>query len=227
MGIILAFVLNGWAANILRHDFRVNSEPGIQIFVREIHDQTVRPNHALLLIHGARVPGLASFDLPTPGGSLAEDFARLGYVVYVMDVRGYGRSTRPPEMSQPPAAHGPLVRSTDAVHDIDAVVNWILDHLEVQRVAVLGWATGGQWAGYYATLHSDKIDHLIIHNALYGANAAHPLMGRGSDMEDPAHPGRFNAASVGAYRCNTAASLLHSWDSSIPVDDKSTWRAHR
>jgi len=48
-------------------------------------------------------------------------------------------------------------------------------------------------------------------------------MGHGSDMEDPAHPGRLNP-SVGAYRCNTAESLLGGWNRSIPTDDKVAWR---
>jgi hypothetical protein len=87
----------------------------------------------------------------------------LGDAVYVRDVRGYGRSTRPPEISQPQAAHGPLVRSTEALHDIDAVVNWILDYLEVDRVAVLGWAPGGHWAGYYATSTGTRSITSIIH----------------------------------------------------------------
>ena len=47
-----------------------------------------------------------------------------------------------------------------------------------ERLSLLGWATGGQWAGYYAALHSDKLSHLVIHNALYGANTPQPLVGR-------------------------------------------------
>lgn len=224
MALFFAHAVNGSAATIARHDFSAASEPGIKIFIREVTDPNIRQHRALLLVHGARVPGLASFDLRVPGGSLAEDLALSGYAVYVMDVRGYGSSTRPKEMSQPPGIHPPLVRSNEAARDIDAVVDWIRNHLGVRRVSVLGWATGGQWAGYYATLHSEKIDHLIIHNALYGANSLHPLLGHGSDMEDPAHPGQFNSANIGAYRCNTAASLLSGWNKNIRLDDKDSWR---
>jgi len=63
----------------------------------------------------------------------------------------------------------------------------------------------------------------VIHNALYGANTPQPLVGHGSDLEDPSHPGQFNPA-VGAYRWNAAPSLLAGWDKSIPVDNKSEWR---
>jgi len=35
--------------------------------------------------------------------------ARHGWDVYLIDVRGYGRSTRPPEMDQPAASNPPIV----------------------------------------------------------------------------------------------------------------------
>ena len=45
------------------------------------------------MAHGARVPGIASFDLPVANGSLAADLAqRSGRPIYVMDARGYGVS---------------------------------------------------------------------------------------------------------------------------------------
>jgi pimeloyl-ACP methyl ester carboxylesterase len=90
-----------------------------------------------------------------------------------------GQSTRPPEMQQPPQNHPPLVRSVEAVRDLDAAVDFIRQRTGVSRVSLFGWATGGQWAGYYATLHSDKLSHLILLNALYGADAPHPFMGHG------------------------------------------------
>jgi pimeloyl-ACP methyl ester carboxylesterase len=178
----------------------------------------------VLLIHGARVPGVASFDLPIEQGSLAVDIAQAGHVVYLMDARGYGRSTRPNHMSEPAQAHPPLVRSDEVVRDIDAVVNWIRDHKRHSRVALLGWATGGHWAGYYASLHSQKLSSVVVWNTLYGKSDQHSALGRGSDMEDPQAPGRFNRKEFGAYRFNTAESLLRTWDKSIPGEDKSYWR---
>jgi pimeloyl-ACP methyl ester carboxylesterase len=141
-----------------------------------------------------------------------------------MDVRGYGQSSRPQEMNDPPTSHAPLVRSDDAGRDISAVVDAIRKRRNVARVALFGWAVGGQWAGYYASHHPDKVDALVLLNSLYRGDSPQPLIGRGTDSEDPEHPGRFNKASCGAYRLNDAASLLRPWDRSIPVDDKATWR---
>jgi pimeloyl-ACP methyl ester carboxylesterase len=222
---LLLLVSRGVVADapVSREGLFARSDPGIRIHVREVRAGTQTGCKPVLLVHGARVPGVASFDLPVPGGSLAADLAQHGFCAYVMEVRGYGQSTRPPEMEERPQNHPPLVRSVEAVRDIDAAVELIRKRTGARRVALFGWATGGQWAGHYATLHSEKLSHLILLNALYGADAPHPLMGHGSDMEDPAHPGMLNPA-VGAYRCNDAASLLGAWNRSIPIEDKSAWR---
>ena len=205
-----------------RQDHRISGDQGIELFVRE-----VRPparGRPLLLLHGARVPGVASFDLPVPGGSLAGDLAAAGHHVFILDARGYGGSTRPPEMERPPEGGDPLVRSSEVVRDIAAAVEWIRRRLAAPRVALLGWATGGHWLGHYTSLYSDRVSHLVIHNSLYGGTPEHPTLGRGSDLEDPARPGRFNRAAIGAYRLNAAPSLLGAWERSIPSSDKAEWR---
>lgn len=212
--------------HIIREEFFLTSDPGIQIFVREVRGgetQHMRKT-PILLLHGARVPGIASFDLDVPNASLAADLASNGHVVYVMDARGYGKSSRPREMEQPPKENPPLTRSSEVVRDIIAVVEWIRPRLGVGRVALLGWATGGHWHGYYTALYSDRVSHLILHNTLYGGTPDHPTLGHGSTNEDPEHPGRFNEAAYGAYRFNTADALLPSWNQSIPLKEKTQWR---
>ena len=84
-----------------RKDYYVPTGDGIRLFVREVTTPGTRVSKPIVLIHGARVPGIASFDLPVKGGSLAEDLAMRGLDVYVMDVRGYGASTRPKQMDEP------------------------------------------------------------------------------------------------------------------------------
>ncbi len=211
------------AASLLRTDHFVDGEQGLRLFVREIRAPGAPSKTPILLLHGARVPGVASFDLPVSGGSLAADLAAAGHPTYVMDLRGYGRSTRPPQMAQPPEANPPLVRSVEAVRDVDAVVEWIAKRTGAKQIDLFGWATGGHWLGFYATLHPERVAHLVVLNTLYGGTDGHPLLGRGSDLEDKENPGR-PAKSLGAYRWSTAASLLSAWDRSIPLEDKSAWR---
>jgi pimeloyl-ACP methyl ester carboxylesterase len=204
------------SADVERTDFFVTSEPGIEIFVRKVRSaRPGAPGLPVLLLHGARVPGIASFDLPVPGGSLAADLALAGHAVFVMDARGYGRSTRPAV---------PLVRANAVVRDVDAVVESMRSRLGVEQVSLLGWATGSHWLGYYASLHPEKVSHLVLYNSLYGGSDRHDSIGKGSSLEDPQQPGTFAAEAVGVYRLSTAETLFPVWDRSIPVEDKSAWR---
>jgi pimeloyl-ACP methyl ester carboxylesterase len=209
------------AVPLVRTEHIIELREGGWLHVREVAG---KPGPPILLVHGARIAGLASFDLPVPGGSLAGDLANLGFDVYVVDIRGYGSSSLPPAMNTPPEGKPALIRSSDAVKDIDEAVDFIRARHGKSRPTLLGWATGGQWAGHYASLHSEKIRGLIVMNSLYRGNAPHALIGRGSGMEDPAKPGTFNRAACGAYRFNDAASIMRPWDASIPGEDKALWR---
>jgi pimeloyl-ACP methyl ester carboxylesterase len=127
-------------------------------------------------------------------------------------------------MDEPPNSHAPLVRSDEAARDISAVVDAIRQRRRVARVAIFGWATGGQWGGYYASLYPEKVSALILLNSLYRGASLQSFIGHGTESEDPAHPDHFNQAACGAYRLNDADSLLRSWDHSIPIENKSEWR---
>jgi alpha-beta hydrolase superfamily lysophospholipase len=121
---------------IHREDLFTAGDAGVRIHVREVRPDE-RPNcQPILLVHGARVPGIASSDLSLPGGSLAADLADRGFCAYVVDVRGYGQSTRPPEMEEPPEKYAPLVRSVEAVRDIDAAVELIRKRTGASRVSL-------------------------------------------------------------------------------------------
>lgn len=224
---LTALVASGAAfgqPKVERHDFLISGDPGVRLFLREVTVSHAASHLPMVLIHGARIPGIASFDLPVAGGSLAADLATRGFDVYVLDIRGYGRSTRPAAMDGPPNAHSPLVRSNEAVRDIAAAVEWIAHREHITDVALFGWATGAQWAGYYASLYPEKVSALILLDALYRGDTAQPLVGHGSDLEDPAHPGRYNEPGCGAYRWNTADSLTRGWERNIPIADKDQWR---
>lgn len=210
------------AAPAARTDHSIAAGSAIRLHVRQVVEDPAGP--PILLVHGARMAGVASFDLPVAGGSLAGDLAALGLDVYVLDVRGYGASSLPAAMDSSPDGKPALVRSDEAVADIDAAIAFIRARRQGARVALFGWATGGQWAGHYASLHSHKLSALIALNSLYRGASPHPLIGRGSGLEDPARPGQFNRAACGAYRFSDAASIMRPWDGSIPGEDKAGWR---
>ncbi|NKL77034.1 hypothetical protein [Rhizobium leguminosarum] len=73
-------------------------------------------------------------------------------------------------------------------------------------------------------LHPGRVSHLVLYNSLYGATVGHPTLGSDGENADPADRTRFNVAQFGAYRLNTAESLMPSWDRSISGEDKAAWR---
>lgn len=209
------------ALEVSRTDFMVESDPGIEIFVREV---TYRDRQGdkppILLIHGGGPGGIASFDIEVSGYSLAETFAQAGHAVYVMNVRGWELSTRPDVLNKPAESNPPAVTSEEAVRDIGAVVQEISNRTNQPKVALLGWATGGHWAGFYTSQNNEKISHLVMLNSLYGVAAPWELTER---FEDPKNLGTFDS-SGGAYRLVDYEGFLSGWSNSIPVEDKTQWR---
>jgi pimeloyl-ACP methyl ester carboxylesterase len=205
--------------SLRRTELSTRSDPGVRIAVREVlpHRATGVP---VLLVHGARPGGVAAFDLPAPGGSLAADLALAGHPVYVMDVRGFGSSTYPAAMSADPSLVPPLVRSDEAVRDLAAAVELVRRRCRVERIAALGWATGGHWLGMYAAQLPDRIGSAVILNSLYSGSSPWPLQG---ELEDPSRPGEPRPQP--GWRAVTADSLTARWDAQVPADDPDSWRS--
>jgi pimeloyl-ACP methyl ester carboxylesterase len=202
--------------DIHRTDLHVSTREGVRIFVRELRGP--RDGPAVVLAHGARVPGLGSFDLPVPGGSLAQDLAGAGWRVYLFDARNYGRSDRDPRLDRPAHESPPLSRAFEVLRDMGAVVREAMARQNGAPVALLGWATGAMWSGYYASIHPENVSHLIYYNGLYGGSSEHPTLGHGSAADDPGRPGRFHDQAFGGWRLNTAASLVPNWDRAFDGD---------
>ena len=98
-----------------------SADPGIQLYIRNKHPAGVTsftPDKILLYVHGATYPAETSFDLPLGGRSMMDYVAQHGFDVYLVDVRGYGGSTKPPEMDAPPAENKPIVDTPTAARDV-------------------------------------------------------------------------------------------------------------
>lgn len=211
------------ADGVTRAELFAMADDGVRIHVREVAPSSAR-GVPLILVHGARAPGVASFDLSVPGGSLAADLAtRLNRRVYLMDARGYGGSTRPAAMEQPPEQSRPLARAHEVVRDVDAVAKLVYRRNGGSKAGLLGWATGGLWAGWYAALRPEMVAGLVTLNALYGGSDVHPMLGPGSGLAQPGQPRRFDPAT-GGYALSPGTSLLDRWNSNIPLADKDAWR---
>ena len=166
-----------------------SGDTGIQLFVRNKHPagRQTSTDKILLFVHGATYPAETAFDLPIEGVSMMDLIAARGYDVYLVDVRGYGRSTRPAEMSQPPAANKPIVSTKVAAHDLGVAVDYILNKRKVSKINVMGWSWGTSIAGSYTSEHNDKVNRLVLYAPQWIRN-------------EPPAPAATNAPPLGAYR---------------------------
>ncbi len=155
---------SGAKSEIASEDFFVDAAtPGTKLFVRNKHaDGSLPPDRIVLFVHGLLFPSESNFDLALDGLSWMDFVARDGWDVYAMDVRAYGRSTRPPEMSQPPTENLPIGGYDTFVSDIGSVVDAIRARRHVTKVNLVGWSLGAGMAGAYTASANDKISRLVM-----------------------------------------------------------------
>ena len=141
-------------------------DPGIQLYVRNKRPDGMTQfsgEKTLLYVHGTSQAASSTFDLPLDGFSWMDYIARSGYDVYLIDLRGYGRSTRPPEMEKPASENPPIVRTDVAVKDVEAAVDHILARRGLTKLNLMGWSWGTAIMGRYATQNSDKVNRLVLY----------------------------------------------------------------
>ncbi|WP_308184889.1 hypothetical protein [Streptomyces sp. MNU76] len=87
----------------VRHVSKIpaNEDIEVQLPVREYDGTHGHNREPVLMLHGRSVPALPGFDLaPVPGDnpirySWAQELAKAGFDVFIMDLQGSGRSPRP------------------------------------------------------------------------------------------------------------------------------------
>src|SRR5215470_2990938 len=139
---------------LVTEEMMVPSEPGIDIFVRNKRPASMtafRPERTMLFVHGATYPADTAFDLRLDGQSWMEYIAARGYDVYLLDIRGYGKSTRPKEMSEDAQKNPPIVGGETALKDIGSVVDFVLARRNIARLNLLGHSWGSTLMATYAT----------------------------------------------------------------------------
>ncbi len=193
--------------DLVTEEFMVPSEPGIEIFVRNKrppNHATFTPERTLLFVHGSTYPAHTGFDAPLGGQSWMEFIASRGYDVYCLDVRGYGRSTRPKQMSEPAQNNPPVVRTPDAVKDITAVLNFILKRRNISKLNLLGWSWGCTLMATTAIQNTDKVARLMLYAPGWLRTT----------------PSLLNAGGgpLGAYRTVTREQAKARWLNGVPED---------
>ncbi len=89
--------------------------------------------------------------------------AARGYDVWLLDLRGYGKSLRPPDMDGPADAGPPIVRGDVAVQDIGTAVDFILQKRSLAKLCLLGWSWGTTTTTTYTTRNAQKVQRLVLY----------------------------------------------------------------
>src|SRR5262245_15263468 len=189
-------------AKIVKQDYHIDGvDPGVRLFVR----QKMAPgntgftdDNVVVFIHGATGPSTCDFDLSYKDYSWADWMVERGYVVYMFDKRNYGFSSREEAMNEPAANNQPLSRSYLVIRDLGAVVDHIRAKHKISKVTLIGWSWGAMTAGYYSSLHSEKVRKLVMYAPAY-AFSLHTNLGPGSGLQNKRKPYEFNYG-LGAYR---------------------------
>lgn len=184
---------------IIKEEMLSMGDGDLSVFLRNkrrADAPTGRADRTVLFVHGATYTSTVTFDFPADGKSWMDFLAEAGFDCWLMDIRGYGRSERPPEMSVPAEENDPIVHTTDAIDDLGRVVDHILAHRNISSLQLLGYSWGTLITGAYTAAHNDKVERL----ALYGTsmlNSSASLIG----TEKP----------QSSYRLVTAEAAKERW----------------
>jgi pimeloyl-ACP methyl ester carboxylesterase len=185
-----------------------SADPGIQLYIRNKHPADVTnfsSDKILLYVHGATYPSETAFDLPLGGRSMMDYVALQGWDVYLVDVRGYGGSTRPPEMERPASESNPIADTITAARDVGTAVDHILQKRGVAKLNLMGWSWGTAIMGMYTAEHNDKVNRLVLYAPMW-IFSTRPIIG--------------GDGPLGAYRTVTKDSARARWLTGVADDKK-------
>jgi pimeloyl-ACP methyl ester carboxylesterase len=216
LGLLLAATIPGAAAlaeepRLETENYRIPaSDPGIELFIRNKHPAgttSFSGDRILLFVHGGTYPAETAFDLPLNGLSMMDYIAWQGFDVYLVDVRGYGGSTRPPEMDKPAAQSKPIADTVTAARDVSAAVDHILARRNVAKINLMGWSWGTAIMGLYTTRNNGKVNRLVLYAPLWLFDSPPPV---GQD------------GPLGGYRIVTLNrdAARQRWLKGVPEDKK-------
>ncbi|MEX0960012.1 MAG: alpha/beta hydrolase [Burkholderiales bacterium] len=177
--------------------------PGIQLYLRNKRPQewAGSAKRTLLFVHGATYPAETAFDLQLDGLSWMDYIAAHGWDVWLVDVRGYGRSTRPTEMEQPADRNAPIVTTEVAIRDVSSAVDHILARRGIPRLNLMGWSWGTTIMGGYAAANHDKVEKLVLYAPVWLRDTPSQLAGSGP---------------LGAYRLVSKDAAKARWLRGVP-----------
>lgn len=190
------------AADLITEDIMLPAGgPDIQVLLRNKRPAqlaTVRPRRTLLYVHGLTYASSTSFDLPLGGRSWMELIAERGFDVWCLDLPGYGRSTKPSGMAQPPGDNPPLVRKDATYASVAAAADFIRTRRGVEKLVVMGWSAGTVLMGRYAAENPSLVHRVVLYAPVW--------LRAGPGLTPP----------TTAYRSVTQEAVKRDWLASVP-----------
>jgi pimeloyl-ACP methyl ester carboxylesterase len=149
---------------------------GVSVYVRNKRPESTTqfgPDRTLLFVHGATYPASTAFDLPLGGTSWMDELAEAGFDVYLVDLPGYGRSTRPADQGEP------VTTTAEAVGAVDKVADWIRQRRGIEKLDVMGWSWGTAIMATFAQDHPEKVNRLVLYATLWHLKEPPPISAGG------------------------------------------------
>ena len=198
-------------AKILFEQHRIpSSTPGIELHVRNKRPPSLEhftSEKTIVMVHGATFSSGSLYDVPFGGFSFMDYLAAGGYDVFAVDVRGYGLSTRPPEMEVDAALNPPLVNTDTGIVDFGTAVDFVLGLRGIERTNIFGMSWGGTVAGTFAARSGAR----VVKTALLAPQWL-------SDEPIPIDPG----GHLDSYRLVPVGASKTRWLNTAPEHSRST-----
>lgn len=174
------------------------STPGLRVAVRRRNGSEAGVRPPVLFVHGATYAASLTVDYPLDGAtdSWMASLASAGFDVWCVDLLGYGRSDRPPEMDLPADQHAPLVDTAQAERDVSLVIDFMLGVTGSNQISLIGYSWGTAISCGIAAARPDVVDRLVLYGALWVKVTPSAITAGGPP---------------GAYREVTVEAMLARW----------------
>lgn len=139
------------------NEFYVDVGDGIKYYLVERYEGTAVSTKAVLLLHGGAC-GYVIWDIKIKDYDMMDYLAKRGFVVYAVDMRGFGKSTM---------TSGSDVRAETCAEDMKKVVDFIKRRLAVDKIYLAGGSFGSIVARVYAAKYQTDLEKLALMSPPY------------------------------------------------------------
>ncbi|TCS93884.1 alpha/beta hydrolase [Hazenella coriacea] len=182
-------------------------DPNVKLYLRNkfpTDKKEFNSNEIVLFLEPFSVPSAKAFDVPQ--FSWMEDYAQKGYDTWALDFQGFGQSTKPKELDQPPAENKPVITHKEALGDLEAAVEYIKSQRKVDKIQIVGWSWGAVVGAEYATKHPESVNKLVLYGFMHGFDL--PSMASASESKE--QKGQLNP-KMPAYQIIDYDKGMHHW----------------